>query len=121
MASINVIVQWDTAGQERYRSITTAYYRGANAIFICFDLTNRDSFLNIPRWIEELANFTDNDICKFVLANKADLTDRRKVSKIDIEAFEKKHGIAVIEVSAKTGDKVEEAFNFIIGTLIDKK
>lgn len=84
-------------------------------------MTNRDSFLNIPHWIEELANFTDNDICKFVLANKGDLTEMRKVSQKDIEEFEKKTGIKVMEVSAKTGDKVEEAFRFIIGTLIDKK
>ena len=33
--------QWDTAGQERYKSITNAYYRGADAIIVVFDMTNR--------------------------------------------------------------------------------
>lgn len=41
---------WDTAGQERYRTITTAYYRGAMGFIIMFDLTNEDSFLAVKKW-----------------------------------------------------------------------
>jgi GTPase SAR1 family protein len=36
--------QWDTAGQERFRSITTIYYRGAQGIMVCFDVTDEKSF-----------------------------------------------------------------------------
>jgi Ras-related protein Rab-1A len=35
---------WDTAGQERYRTITNAYYKGADGIIIVFDVTNKESF-----------------------------------------------------------------------------
>ena len=35
---------WDTAGQERYAAITSAYYRGAQAVIIVYDITNRNSF-----------------------------------------------------------------------------
>ena len=38
---------WDTAGQERYRTITNAYYRGADGIIVVFDLTSKDSFLHL--------------------------------------------------------------------------
>ncbi|VDO41917.1 unnamed protein product [Onchocerca flexuosa] len=38
---------WDTAGQERFLSITTTYYRGADALLLVYDLTNRQSFINI--------------------------------------------------------------------------
>jgi GTPase SAR1 family protein len=38
------LFKWDTAGQERYRSITNAYYRGAEAILIVFDLTNKVNY-----------------------------------------------------------------------------
>ena len=48
---------WDTAGQERYRSITTAYYRGAAAIIICCDCTNNESFINVKNWIEEIGKY----------------------------------------------------------------
>ena len=38
---------WDTAGQERFRTITTAYYRGAMGIMLVYDITNEKSFDNI--------------------------------------------------------------------------
>jgi Ras-related protein Rab-1A len=117
---ITKIQIWDTAGQERYRSITTAYYRGAAAIFICFDLTNHDSFVNLNNWLEEVAKYTDNNIDKLVLANKSDLNEK-KVTKKEMEEFEKKTGIKIMEVSAKTGNGVEEAFKSMIEKLISKK
>ena len=40
---------WDTAGQERFKSITATYYRGANGILICFDLTDPDTFVAVQR------------------------------------------------------------------------
>ena len=87
--------QWDTAGQERYRSITNAYFRGAEAIIIVFDLANRvknfclnqESFLHILDWIEEVSKYTGANVCKLVLANKCDLETERKVSKADIEVI----------------------------------
>ena len=35
---------WDTAGQERFRTITTAYYRGANGILLVYDICDENSF-----------------------------------------------------------------------------
>ena len=45
---------WDTAGQERYKSITTAYYRGAVGALLVYDITRMNSFENVTRWLEEL-------------------------------------------------------------------
>ena len=111
---------WDTAGQERYRSITTAYYRGAAAIIICCDSTNKESFYNINNWIEEISKYTDKDVDKLILMNKCDLIEERKIDKNDISKFEKESGLKVMEVSAKTGKGVDKAFEYIIEKLIDK-
>ena len=44
---------WDTAGQERFRTITMAYYRGANGAIICYDCTNRQTLTNAAQWISD--------------------------------------------------------------------
>lgn len=41
---------WDTAGHERYRTITTAYYRGAMGFILMYDVTNEDSFSAVQDW-----------------------------------------------------------------------
>ena len=111
---------WDTAGQERYRSITSAYYRGAAAIIICCDSTNKESFYNVNNWIDEISKYTDKDVDKLVLMNKCDLVEERQIDKNDISKFEKESGLKVMEVSAKTGNGVDKAFEYIIEKLIDK-
>ena len=110
---------WDTAGQERYRSITTAYYRGAAAIIICCDSTNKESFYNINNWIDEISKYTDKDVDKIVLMNKCDLVEERQIDKNEITKFEKDNGIKIMEVSAKTGNGIDKAFEYIIEKLID--
>ena len=111
---------WDTAGQERYRSITTAYYRGAASIIICCDSTNKESFYNINNWIEEISKYKDKDVDKLVLMNKCDLVQERQIDKNEISKFEKESGLKIMEVSAKTGNGIDKAFEYIIGKLIDK-
>ena len=112
---------WDTAGQERYRSITTAYYRGAATIIICCDCTNKESFNNIKNWVEEIGKYTDKDaVDKMVFMNKCDLTEERCIKKDEIDKFEKENGIKVLEVSAKTGEGIDKGFEYIIEKLIDK-
>lgn len=40
----------DTAGQERYRTITTAYYRGAMGFLLMYDITSQESFCAVQDW-----------------------------------------------------------------------
>ncbi len=53
---------WDTAGQERFRAITHSYYKGASGALIVFDLTRRNTFTNIEKWIKELRDNADPTI-----------------------------------------------------------
>ena len=53
---------WDTAGQERYRTITNAYYKGADGIIVVCDLTNKESFLSIDGWLSEVEKHSGSDV-----------------------------------------------------------
>lgn len=110
---------WDTAGQERYRSITNAYYRGAEAIIIVFDLQNKDSFNHIQGWIDEISKYTGPNVFKLILGNKCDV-ENPQVSKQDIIDLEKKLDIKVIEVSAKMSNNVDVAFRNVVESLIER-
>ncbi|CAI5680026.1 unnamed protein product [Oreochromis niloticus] len=44
---------WDTAGQERYRTITTAYYRGAMGFLLMYDITSQESFCAVQDCVED--------------------------------------------------------------------
>ena len=73
MDKIVKVQVWDTAGQERYRSITNAYYRGAEGILIVFDVTKKESFESIQNWINEVTVYTGKDVVMICLGNKNDL------------------------------------------------
>ncbi|XP_031565736.1 ras-related protein Rab-8A-like [Actinia tenebrosa] len=101
---------WDTAGQERFRTITTAYYRGAMGIMLVYDITNDKSFENIKNWIRNIEEHASQDVEKMVLGNKCDMDDRRQVSKERGEQLAVEYGIKFMETSAKSSINVEEAF-----------
>ncbi|XP_014241166.1 ras-related protein Rab-8A isoform X2 [Cimex lectularius] len=107
---------WDTAGQERFRTITTAYYRGAMGIMLVYDITNEKSFDNIKNWIRNIEENATTDVEKMLLGNKCD-HDVRVVSKERGEQLAIEYGIKFMEVSAKESINVESAFFTIAGDI----
>ncbi|XP_036865392.1 ras-related protein Rab-8A isoform X2 [Manis javanica] len=101
---------WDTAGQERFRTITTAYYRGAMGIMLVYDITNEKSFDNIQNWIRNIEEHASADVEKMILGNKCDVNDKRQVSKERGEKLALDYGIRFMETSAKANINVENAF-----------
>lgn len=70
----------DTAGQERFRTITTAYYRGAMGIMLVYDITDEKSFENIKNWIRNIEENASADVEKMLLGNKCELNEKRQVN-----------------------------------------
>jgi len=101
---------WDTAGQERFRTITTAYYRGAMGIMLVYDITSEKSFDNIKNWIRNIEEHAAQDVEKMILGNKCDMNDRREVTRERGEELAIEYGIKFMETSAKASINVEEAF-----------
>jgi len=114
------VTLYDIGAQKFFRRFRKIYYLGAQAAFIVFDLTNRESFENIKSWYEELKLFTSGeDIPIVIVGNKTDLTEERKVfyqegAKLANNLSQsEKIKISYIETSALNGSNVEDAFNLI--------
>lgn len=101
---------WDTAGQERFRTITTAYYRGAMGIMLVYDVSNQKSFENISNWIRNIEMHATQDVEMMILGNKCDISDKRQVSREKGEQLALQHSIKFMETSAKANINIEEAF-----------
>ncbi|KAL8262450.1 hypothetical protein R6Q59_023799 [Mikania micrantha] len=105
---------WDTAGQERYRAVTSAYYRGAVGAMLVYDITKRQSFDHIARWLEELRAHADDKIVIMLIGNKSDLDSHREVSTEDATEFAEREGLFFMETSALEATNVEPAFLTIL-------
>ena len=111
---------WDTAGHERFRSITYSYYRGANAIIIVFDLSDKKSFISITEWLKQIEKHAKENVFKFLVGNKSDLVDQRQVSYEEAKQYADDHDLPYIETSAKEGININELFDSSIKTFLNK-
>ncbi|KAJ8466760.1 hypothetical protein OPV22_029312 [Ensete ventricosum] len=105
---------WDTAGQERYRAITSAYYRGAVGALLVYDITKKQTFDNIQRWLRELRDHADSNIVIILAANKSDLKHLRAISEGEGQVLAEQEGLSFLETSALESLNVEKAFQTII-------
>jgi Ras-related protein Rab-1A len=101
---------WDTAGQERFRTITKSYYRGSNGIIIVYDITDRESFDQVQHWMNEIDAHAMVEVCRLLVGNKADLSDKRAVKTDEGMSVARQYGIPFIETSAKDCSNVESMF-----------
>ncbi|KAI9464396.1 ras family-domain-containing protein, partial [Russula earlei] len=101
---------WDTAGQERFRTITASYYRGAQGVILVYDVSSRESFEALPRWLEELENYVPPEVVKVVVGNKLDKEYSRQVPTAEGAEFAAaRAGCLFVEASAKTAVGVTDA------------
>ncbi|XP_051148982.1 ras-related protein RABA4d-like [Andrographis paniculata] len=105
---------WDTAGQERYRAVTSAYYRGAVGAMLVYDMSKRQSFDHMARWLEELRGHADKNIVIMLIGNKCDLGTLRAVPVEDAQEFAERENLYFMETSALDATNVESAFMTIL-------
>eukprot|EP01084_Bolivina_argentea_P320375 555860_1 len=103
---------WDTAGQEKYRSLAPLYYRGASAALVVYDITNRESFENARKWIEEVQTQEGSHVVIGLAGNKVDLTGR-KVTTEEGSQFAEEKNFIFFETSAKNSTNIKEIFRAI--------
>lgn len=120
---INLIL-WDIAGQSKFEIMRRHFYQGAEGVILIFDLTNRKSFDSLTSWIKDLEkNVTPQRVklVGFILGNKEDLENERKVSAEEAKKIAQEFNLEYIETSAKTGKNVEKSFIELSEALIQSR
>ena len=77
---IIILNLWDTAGQERFKSLIPSYIKDSAVAIVAYDITSRQSFQSVDKWIEDAKNLRDDDVLLILAGNKSDLNDHRQVS-----------------------------------------
>lgn len=104
------LLLWDTAGQERFYTISKAYFRSALGVILVFDITDRKSFEQIPRWLRDARNDADKDCSAILVGNKTDMESGRVVTAEEAEAFAAQHDLVYVETSVRKNMNVDEVF-----------
>ena len=108
--SVVRLLLYDTAGQEKFKSLIPMYIRDANIIIVVYDISNKESFTHTEHWVNETKDLKREDAIFVLVGNKIDLEDKRAVESREAEDFANEKGFLFYEVSAKTGENVEDLF-----------
>eukprot|EP01124_Arcella_intermedia_P009661 TRINITY_DN1631_c0_g1_i5.p1 TRINITY_DN1631_c0_g1~~TRINITY_DN1631_c0_g1_i5.p1 ORF type:complete len:221 (-),score=68.90 TRINITY_DN1631_c0_g1_i5:8-670(-) len=110
-----VLQLWDSAGRERFSSLGPIYYRGSDAVLICFDVSSLESFERVSSWFKEIDNIlgiTKGKMKKhakvYIVGTKSDLQEKRVVSTTKAQELAEELGCEYYEVSAKENVNVHE-------------
>ena len=95
---------WDTCGQEIYKSLITNFYRNSSLAIVTYSIDSKESFVHAENWLNDLRSQANPDVRIFLVGNKADLEEERKVSKEEGEKYKEEQNLDLfMETSAKTG------------------
>ncbi|CEH18324.1 probable ypt6-gtp-binding protein of the rab family [Ceraceosorus bombacis] len=108
---------WDTAGQERFRSLIPSYIRDSSVAVVVYDITNRASFQNTSKWVDDVRAERGSDVIIVLVGNKTDLNDKRQVTTEEAEKRAQEFNVMFIETSAKAGHNVKTLFKKIAQAL----
>ncbi|XP_041976314.1 ras-related protein Rab-3 isoform X1 [Aricia agestis] len=111
---------WDTAGQERYRTITTAYYRGAMGFILMYDITNEESFNSVQDWVTQIKTYSWDNAQVILVGNKCDMEEERVVSQERGKQLADQLGVEFYETSAKENINVKTVFERLVDIICDK-
>ena len=98
---------WDVAGQSGFTNFRHLYLKKAHGVFLVFDLKRPDTFDKLDSWKKDVDQHSP-DAVTFLIGNKEDLVESVKWTEEDARRFK---AVNFFTTSAKTGHKVEEAFD----------
>ncbi len=106
--AVKVII-WDLGGQDKFRFVRPMFYRAARGLVLMFDITDKRSFEDLPRWLNEARENIGYEVPIVLVANKVDLPNH-EISEEEIIRYADFLGAEYVLTSVKTGENVENMF-----------
>jgi small GTP-binding protein len=111
---------WDVSFRESYLSIARAYFRGAHGVLVAYDMTSRESFRAVGTWMGKLDSIVGRGVCRRLVGNKLDVTERRAVAFEEGAALARRLNVAFSEVSARDGTNVVAVFLALVDAILKR-
>ena len=113
---------WDTVGQEKYKALAGVFFKNSDAAILVYDIASLNSFQQLTEyWFSKINEYKESNLILSVAANKSDLYLKEQVKEEDGREFAKKIGAFFKLTSAKNGEGINELFQTITKTYLDKK
>lgn len=109
---------WDTGGQELFDCVRPQYYRGSNGVLVVYDVTNRESFEHLDKWLKDIYDQCGN-IPIILVANKIDLTNEKVIPREEGERYALKKNLTFYETSAKTGKMIVDVLEKLARLMLE--
>ena len=115
---------WDFAGEERFRVLLPSFAKGADGGIFMYDITRYSSIRDINDWLsifEYFVSESENKIPIIMVGGKLDLEDKRSIEPVEALELSRKLNLqGHFECSSKTGDSVEEIFEYMAKIMMEK-
>jgi small GTP-binding protein len=112
------LIIWDLHGEDEFQHVRRAYLKGSSGLIFVADGTRKNTLATALN-LKQIALNTVGNIPFLVLINKADLTELWEIDQTTLEEI-KTQGGTVIITSAKTGEKVEAAFDLLTEKMMEQ-
>ncbi len=112
------IILWDLHGEDEFQHVRLSYLKGSSGCIYVVDGTRKMTLATALN-LKQIAENTIGEIPFLIIINKIDLKDQWEIDQSTINEIRKK-GIQIIETSAKTGDRVEYAFEILTKKMLEK-
>jgi len=108
------LIIWGASGQDKFLDVTKAYLPLVEGVICVFDVTNKESFENVSKWVQLAKETVKEDTEYLLVGNKIDLEVERKVNYEEAAEFAKVNGMDYVEISVKDSTNLGEIQNEII-------
>jgi small GTP-binding protein len=103
------MIVWDLGGQDKFKFVRPMFYRAARGLVVMFDIGDKNSFEDLPKWIKEAESNIGCSVPIVLVANKTDLPEHQ-IDVDEIQRYADFIGADFVLSSVKNGENVENIF-----------